>query len=105
MPGLDNRRATKSSKSCITNGRLGTPTLFPSGVDPSLSRPHPPCIRHALLVHVNRYIGTPSSSCGGYKELQVGQHAYVTVFGTPSNFRAVLMSLGKDRRRISSAGV
>ena len=47
---------------------------------------------------------TPSSSCGGYKELHAGQHAYVMVFGTPSIFRATLISVGKVRRNSSSVG-
>lgn len=45
---------------------------------------------------------TPSSSCGGYKELHAGQHAYVIVFATPSIFRATLISVGKVRRNSSS---
>ncbi len=47
---------------------------------------------------------TPSSSCGGYKELHAGQHAYMIVFGTPSIFRATLISVGKVRRNSSSVG-
>jgi hypothetical protein len=47
---------------------------------------------------------TPSSSCGGYKELHAGQHAYVMVFGTPSIFRATLISVGKFWRNSSSVG-
>ena len=47
---------------------------------------------------------TPSLSCGGYKELHAGQHAYVIVFGSPSIFRATLISVGKVRRNSSSVG-
>ena len=55
-------------------------------------------------MHSYGYVGTPSSSSGEYKELHAGQHAYVTVLGVPSIFRATLMSLGKVRTSSSSVG-
>ena len=50
------------------------------------------------------YIMTPSSSCGGYKELYAGQHAYMIVFRTPNIFRATLILVGKVWRNSSSMG-
>src|SRR6266851_6176114 len=47
---------------------------------------------------------TPSLSCGGYKELHAGQHAYMIVFGTPSIFQATLILVGKVQRNSSSVG-
>lgn len=105
IPGLDKRHAMKTLKSCITNGHLGTPMLWPSGVTPTFRRLHPLRTGHSLLVQLSRYTGILSLPWGGYKELQAGQHAYMMVFGTPSILWAVLISVGKDWRNCSSLGL
>ena len=73
-PGLDSRHPMKLWKSCITNGCLGTSIPFLHGVDPSLSKSHPPWAWHGLLIHSYGYVGNLSLSFGGYKELHAGQH-------------------------------